>query len=102
MIQPYKGPYSFDKFTVSNWNSTAIGVYFCGSLTQQGMLVCHYVGQAVGEGGLRGRLLRHLSENKWPSVTHFGYIACETVWEASTLEAQEIARLQPHYNTQGK
>jgi excinuclease UvrABC nuclease subunit len=102
MIQSFSGPYSFDKYTVTNWNSTQIGVYYCGFLTAQGTLVCHYVGQAVGEGGLRGRLLQHLSENKWPDVSHFGYAVCATAAEAVNLEAQEIIRLKPKYNIQGK
>lgn len=102
MIQPFKGPYSFDKFTVANWDSAQIGVYYCGFVNAQGALICHYVGQAVGEGGLRSRILQHLSENKWPDVSHFGYAVCGTAMEAANFEAQEIVRLQPKYNTQGK
>ena len=102
MAQPFKGNYSFNKQIVSNWESNAIGVYYCGFESQQGRLICLYVGQAVGEGGIRGRLLQHLAENKLPDVSHFWYTICETVREAAALEAREILRLQPEHNTKGK
>jgi excinuclease UvrABC nuclease subunit len=102
MIHQYQGNYPYNKETVEGWNSTAIGVYFCGYTQRDGSLCCHYVGKAVGEGGIRGRLLQHLSESKWGDIIHFGYILCDTSTEATTFEAQEIERLKPKYNTLGK
>jgi excinuclease UvrABC nuclease subunit len=61
-----------------------------------------YVGRAVGKEGIRGRLLQHLQEDYWPNVSHFGYCLCNTTKEAEEHEANEIKRLQPKHNKQGK
>lgn len=102
MIHPFQGPYSYDSQTVSNWQDPPIGVYYCGVLLSNGVLAAYYVGQAVGEGGIRGRLLQHLNEPKWRDVTHFGFVACDNAFEAQRHEAQEILRCEPKYNVQGK
>lgn len=102
MIYPFKGSYSFSNDTVTNWNSTAIGVYYCGTKNAAGELVVYYIGKSVADGGIRGRLLQHLNEKKWPDVTHFGYMECSSVLETNTHEATEIAKYRPKYNIQGK
>ncbi len=102
MNSTYQGHYSYNHPTIHSWNSSAIGVYYCGYPLQDGSLAVLYVGRAVGQGGIRGRLLEHLREELWHSITHFGYTVCNTIAEAEILERMEIARLQPHYNTQGK
>lgn len=102
MVYPYQGNYPYSQKIVSDWNSSVIGVYYCGYQLQNGQLFALYVGRAVGEGGIRSRLLQHLAENKWVDVTYFGYIQCTTVQEAINLEAQEIAGLKPKYNMVGK
>lgn len=101
MTHPYKGHYPYNNTVVGDWDSDATGVYYCGYILNDTLIV-HYVGKAVAEGGIRNRLLQHLGEDKWPDVTHFGYCVCTTTNEAETLEAAEIKRLQPKYNKQGK
>jgi len=101
MIQEYKGPYQYSDKVVGDWDSDAIGVYYCGYLSG-GNLSVLYVGKSVGDGGIRGRLLDHLRDDYWPDVTHFGYRVCGTVRETEDFEAREIARLNPKYNKQGK
>lgn len=102
MSIPYPGPFLFDHGVVSKWQSTAIGVYFCGRLAPDGKFYPLYVGRAIGEGGIRSRLLQHLLEDKWPDVTHFHFNVCTTEREAIDLEAMQIALIQPKYNVQGK
>lgn len=102
MIYQFKGPYLFDNDTISGWNSTAIGVYYCGTKNTDGKLTIYYIGKSVADGGMRGRLLQHLSERKWSDVTHFGYEQCDTVSETERHELAEIAKYKPKYNTQGK
>lgn len=102
MIYEFKGPYLFDDATISGWNSTAIGVYYCGVKNMEGKLTVYYIGKSVADGGVRGRLLQHLSEKKWADVTHFGYEQCDTISETEKYELEEIAKYKPKYNTQGK
>ena len=102
MIYNYQGHYSFNQKTVSDWNSRITGVYYCGYQVQNGNLFPLYIGRAVGDGGIRGRLLQHLAENKWPDIFIFGYTQCSTPQEAMSLEEQEIAKYKPKYNIQGK
>ena len=102
MIQLFKGNYGFNNAIVSGWDSTAIGVYYCGALNSNGNLVVYYIGRAIGDDGIRGRLLQHLSETKWPDVTHFGYHVCDTQQEALSHEALEIGVYKPKYNKIGK
>lgn len=101
MVHAYQGDYSYNEDIVGNWNSTAIGVYYCGSLTTAGLRP-HYIGIGTGDAGIRGRLLDHLREDYWADVTHFGYHQCDTAEEAKGWEAQEILRYRPKYNKQGK
>lgn len=99
--QMYKGHYNYDKNVVQNWNNTQGGVYYCGVVASNGNLTVYYVGKAFSDGGIRGRLLQHLSENKWRDVTHFGYVECASENESFSLEKNEIIRLNPKYNIQG-
>ncbi|KKP42224.1 MAG: hypothetical protein UR31_C0017G0003 [Parcubacteria group bacterium GW2011_GWA2_33_14] len=101
MRNSYEGHYSYDKDVVGNWNATAMGVYYCGYIDGNNLIV-HYVGRATSDEGIRGRLLQHLSEDKWQDVSHFGYSVCTTSREAEDFEASEILRLKPKYNMQGK
>lgn len=100
MAQPYNGQHSYDKAVVTGWNSTAIGIYYCGYLNQTGQLVPCYIGKGTGQDGIRGRLLDHLNQDHWPDVTHFGFILCNNAQEAEGLERTEIGRHRPKYNTQ--
>jgi excinuclease UvrABC nuclease subunit len=100
LIYDYQGHYSFNSNSVSNNAPESWGVYYCGYLNQDNILITLYVGRAAGEGvNIKSRLLDHLRENKWPDVTHFGYKECTTQQEAINLETNEIKRLnQPKYN----
>ncbi|MFH1207706.1 MAG: hypothetical protein V1668_03810 [Patescibacteria group bacterium] len=102
MIRDYQGNYVYSQKVISEWNSTAIGVYYCGIPTQPGNLKPLYIGKGTGEGGMRARLLTHLRNDNWPDVTHFGYRICDSVKEADDFEASEIKRCQPKYNQVGK
>jgi len=102
MVETYKGHYSYSSEVVSNWKSNAIGVYYCGFISSNGNLTVLYVGKGASDKGIRGRLLQHLDEDKWPDVAHFGYCTCSTPIEAETFEASEIKRLNPKYNILGK
>lgn len=102
MIQPYKGNYLYDKKVVSDWNSTEIGVYYCGYPLANGNLSVLYVGKATSDQGIKGRLLQHISEDYWPDVSHFGFHICSTSKEAEDFEASEIKIYKPKHNTQGK
>lgn len=101
MIYPYKSNYSYSKKVVEDWNNSQKGVYYCGAVLKNGNLSPLYIGKAVGEGGIRGRLLEHLNQDNWPDVTHFGYTVCDTQVEAENLETSEVAKFKPKYNTQG-
>lgn len=101
MVSPFYGPYSFTTAGVTAYASSNIGVYYCG-VPGNDMKV-YYVGKAArGDSSIRGRLLSHLSENKWHDVTCFGYKTTSTAQEADNLEASEIKRLKPKYNEVGK
>lgn len=102
MIYSYKGSYSYDKDVVGNWDSNAIGVYYCGFLNSNKGLIPLYIGLGTGEKGMKGRLLDHLRDDHWPEVTHFGYQVCDSVKEAEEWEVKEIAIFKPKYNTVGK
>lgn len=103
-MQQYSGEFPFDERTVGGWEAggRVIGVYYCWTVNSFGAKSCVYVGRAVGDGGLRGRLLQHMAEEKWQDATHFGYTVCATVSEAIQHEANEIYRMQPKYNKVGK
>lgn len=102
MIHKFEGIYTFDNNTVARLNPKIIGVYYCGVKNMEGRLLPYYIGKSVADGGIRGRLLQHLSEKKWPDVTHFGYVQCDFIKETEQFELTEIARCKPKYNTQGK
>ena len=101
MIGEFKGPYSYTNKIVEGWNnSTAIGVYYIGVKTSGHKLSVYYIGRAIGEGGIRRRLLEHLSDNKWSDATHFGYQTSSTSSEAEEFESVEISKYNPKYNKQ--
>lgn len=102
MIYQFEGPFSFEKGVIERWNSSAIGVYYCGAKNTKGTLDVYYIGKSTADGGIRGRLLQHISERKWADVTHFGYEQCDKVSETEKHEAAEIAKYKPKYNIQGK
>lgn len=101
MISEFKGPYSYAEKIVREWNSSVPGVYYLGVKTPQNQMIIYYIGKAVAEGGIRSRLLEHLSENKWDDVTHFGYHASQPldVKAVNELEEEEIKKYSPKYNT---
>lgn len=103
-MQQYAGEFPFNERTVGGWEAggRVIGVYYCWAVNAFGAKTCVYVGRAVGDDGLRGRLLQHLAEDKWRDATHFGYTVCATANEAAQHEANEIYRMQPKYNKVGK
>lgn len=100
MIHDYKGNYIYDQKIIEDWNSTVIGVYYCGYVSDS-TLYPYYIGKGTGDGGIRARLMDHLRVDDWPDVTHFGYRICDTAKEAGQYELQEIERCKPKYNTQG-
>ena len=102
MVYKHEGPFLFNKSTLEGWASSCIGVYYCGYIGANGAFCTLYVGRSVSEEGIRGRLLQHHGERKWPRVTHFVYKQCTSALEAMSFEAAEIPRLQPAYNTVGK
>ena len=98
----HKGPYTYNEEIVGGWDSTAIGIYYCGYLTTQGKLYPLYIGVGTSDEGIRGRLLDHLNEDYWPDATHFVYRLCSTAQEALDWERREIAAHRPKYNKIGK
>ncbi len=104
MSNEYTGHYAYSKASILQNAPDSIGVYYCGYIGPDGRLLYPaYIGRAKGEGvSVRSRLLDHIRDDYWPSVTHFGYRLCATKWEAERLEAQEIAKFNPKYNTQLK
>lgn len=99
MIYKYKGAYSYNENIVSNWESSSIGVYYCGYLNNNNNLVPLYIGVGTGKDGIRDRLLDHLREEHWSDVTHFGFCICSTAEEAENYEKDEIHKFNPKYNT---
>jgi len=102
MIQQYSGHHQYDHRVISDWAYSVIGVYYCGYLQANGMLFPLYVGKATGKEGIRGRLLQHLQQSDLPGISHFGFCVCSSEKEADDFEANEIKRLQPRHNIQGK
>ena len=100
MISEFKGPYIYSNKIVSNWNSSVAGVYYIGIKTPENQLSVYYIGQAVGELGIRGRLLQHLSEAKWSDATHFGFQVFDksVVGKITDFEKGEIVKFKPKYN----
>jgi len=104
MVHPYQGNYSYNKITLLGWNSSSIGVYYCGTIssTNPNTLQVLYIGRAVGKDGIRNRLLQHLDAQDIPNATHFGFSICDTENEAIQFEQSEIQRLRPSLNIQFK
>lgn len=100
MIGEFKGPYTYSKQVISDWNNNQGGVYFLGVQTSEQKMTVYYVGKAFGTEGIRGRLLQHINDNEWPDITHFGYETCSTEQEALDYEKSEIKRLNPRHNIQ--
>ena len=101
MIHEYNGHYAYSEPVIKNWNDDSIGVYYCGVVAEN-KLRPFYIGKGAGDGGMRSRLLNHLTEDNWTDVTHFGFQRCDTIRETEAFEAEEIKLYQPKYNTQGK
>lgn len=102
MISQYVGHYPYNQLSINTHAPEETGVYYCGSVNTENVLIIHYVGRSIGTQGIKGRLQDHLRQDSWPDVTHFGYCTCETDQEAVVFEQQEIGNYQPKYNTQGK
>ncbi len=102
MISEFKHPFPYSAKTIEEWNSVAIGVYYCGYLNANGALVPLYIGKATSDRGIRGRLLDHLRDDYWPEVTHFGFHTCDYVHEADQHESVEIIKFKPRHNKIGK
>jgi len=101
MVNSYRGHYFYNRGTIANWKSSAIGVYYCGFITTEGNLKPLYIGSGTSKDGIRGRLLYHLEKDVWPDATYFGYCLCDTVEEAKKWEEKEIAKYKPKYNKIG-
>lgn len=93
----YNGEYSFNKSIISNWDNSATGVYY---LFENTIIV--YVGSATSPEGIRGRLLQHVNERNFSTVTKFGYKVINGKDIILAHELSEIKRLQPRYNDVGK
>ncbi len=102
MIHDFKGPYTYSEAVIKDWDSDAIGVYYCGTKTADNKLTPLYIGKGTGDGGMRSRLLNHIAKDNWSDVTHFGYEICDTITEVEDYEAEEIAKYKPEHNKQGK
>ncbi len=103
MISDYYGHYSYNSKSISHNAADKIGVYYCGYVNENNRLSTLYVGRAAGDtDSIKSRLSDHLNNNRWPDVSHFGFYICDTKSEATDLEAKEIARLKPKYNSMGK
>jgi excinuclease UvrABC nuclease subunit len=103
MIYQYKGNYAYNKLSITQYASDGIGVYYCGSKNADGSLFPLYIGRAKGENvSIKSRLLDHFRDDNWSDVSIFGYRECTTMKEAEDLEAAEIAKFKPKYNTQLK
>lgn len=101
MIYSFKGPFSYDRDTVEDWDNDSMGVYYVGKKNDKNALVIFYIGRAITDGGIRDRLLQHLGESKWYDATYFGYHICGTSQEAIDWEKEEIVRYNPKYNVVG-
>src|SRR3989344_9193139 len=102
MVYDYRGNHNFEALSITLFAPANIGVYYCGILINN-QLVPHYVGRAVGKDvTISKRLHEHLSVDKWPDVTHFGFCICDTPDEAIALERLEIANRNPKYNKVGR
>ena len=99
----YQGHYSYNSISALLSAPNSKGIYYCGFVNQQGLLVPMYVGRARGDGvTIRSRLLDHLRNDKWLGVTHFGFTVYSTELFIDAIEGIEISRFQPIYNTQGR
>jgi hypothetical protein len=102
-MEPFKGPYTYSEKVVGDWDSDSIGVYYIGTKTPENQLRIFYIGKAVGNGGIRGRLLEHLSEAKWSDATHFGFhiFGNDEIAKVEAFEKEEINKYKPKYNIVG-
>lgn len=102
-MEKYQGNYNYNKNIILTIAPEKIGIYYCGSLNSNNSLFPLYIGRAMGENvTIKSRLLDHLNNDRWPDVSCFGYIICQTPKEAEMLEASEIEKFKPKYNIQGK
>jgi len=98
MVGNYRGNYAYNSEGLSVLAPAVQGVYYCGSKNSDGLTPL-YIGRSEN---IQKRLQDHLRDDYWPGVTHFGYITCSTWFETANLEAAEIKKFQPRYNTVGK
>lgn len=102
MIGLYRGHYDYTKNKVEEiLDPELIGVYYCGYIDYRGYMNTLYIGSAVGQHGIRGRLLEHMRLDDWEDVTHFGYRACSKPEISLEFEAEEISKHKPRYNIRG-
>lgn len=99
MIYAYAGHYPYTEQLININAPESIGVYYCGYVNNQNVLVTLYVGRAMGTGvTIRSRIQDHFRNDNWSDVSHFGYAICSTAKDAEDFEVSEIRRLQPKYN----
>ena len=55
MIYSYKGNYAYSDRVIRNWDSTDIGIYYCGYVNTDDKLIILYIGKGTGDDGIRGR-----------------------------------------------
>lgn len=101
MIGSYQGPYSYGQLFIQLSAPAKTGIYYCGYLVNN-TLQPLYIGMSSDQNGIKGRLLDHINSKRWSDVTHYGYILCDTDFEAKYLEESEIKKHQPKYNIQNK
>lgn len=99
MVSRFIGPFIWGKASINANVDDSIGVYYCCHYNQNQELIALYVGSSEE---MKTRLMTHLSQVKWPDVTHFGFSRCSTIAEALIFESSEISRLKPKYNRIGK
>lgn len=99
-MQPFQGPYIFEKKNIEKLSPLIKGVYYIGVANGQGGMYPHYVGKGCGVGGIRARLLEHV-ERGWEDASCFGYMASSSIPHIDAHELAEIKRCNPKYNIVG-
>ncbi len=100
MVGNYIGHFTYNQLGILMSAPQSQGIYYCGWVNPQNQLVPLYIGRAKGTGvTINSRLSDHLKDDWWTDVTHFGYVTCSLDQEAINLEAAEIDKYKPKYNT---
>jgi len=95
MIGKYMGNYTYDKQFINLNAPENIGVYYMGTLNNNGSLGTLYVGRAKGNAvSIKSRLLDHINNNEWPDITHFGYVVCTSEAEVEDLEKKRSSDVE--------